>query len=65
MRFCFIRRPVYWGLREMCARRFWQRASLSIRAPSENLEVGSFTGDAERQLKVDSGNGASLPVGAL
>jgi hypothetical protein len=49
----------------MSARRLWQRASLSIRAPLGNLEVGSFTGDAERQLIVGSGNGASLPTGAL
>jgi len=56
---------VYWGIREICARRLWQRASLSIWAPLGNLEVGSFTGDAERQLNVGFGNGASLPMRAL
>jgi hypothetical protein len=65
VRFYFIRRPCLLGLREIRAGMLWQRASLSIRAPSRNLEVGSFTGDAERQLKVGSGKGASLPMGAL
>lgn len=48
--------------REICARRLWQRASLSIWAPLGNLEVGSFAGDAERQLNVGFGNGVSLPM---
>jgi len=49
----------------MGARKLWQRTYLSIRAPLENLEKGSFTGDTGRQLKVGSGNGTSLPMGAV
>ena len=33
---------VYWGLWEICKRRFWKRAALSIGALLGNLERGSF-----------------------
>ena len=35
------------------------------KSPLGSLEEGSFTGDAERLLKVGSGNGTSLPMGVL
>jgi len=37
----------------------------SYAASLENLEGGSFTKDFERWMKEDSGNGASVSVGAL
>jgi hypothetical protein len=42
---------VYWGMREICKRRLWKWATLSIGAPLGNLEGrgGLFTGDFEKQ----------------
>jgi len=37
------------GLRAMCKRRFWKRASLFIGTPLGNLLECSFTGKFERQ----------------
>ena len=53
------------ALREICKKRLWKRASLSLGASLGNLEVGSFTGDSERQMKEGSGSGASVPVEVL
>jgi hypothetical protein len=33
---------VYWGIRAIYKRRPWKRAALSIGAPLENLDAGSF-----------------------
>ena len=49
---------VNWGPREICKRRIWKRAAVSIGAPLGNLEGGSFTGDSERQMKKGSWKGA-------
>ena len=46
-------------------RRLWKRASLSLGASLGNLEVGSFTGDSERQMTDGSGSEAAVPVEAL
>jgi hypothetical protein len=35
---------------KICKRRLWKGASLSIGAPSGNMEGCSFTGDLERQV---------------
>jgi hypothetical protein len=37
------------GIREMCKKRLWKRATLSITAPMGNLKESSFTGDFERE----------------
>jgi len=41
---------VCWGFQEICKRRRWKRAALSIGALLGNLEA-SFTGDSERRTK--------------
>jgi hypothetical protein len=43
------RDSVYWGVREICKRRLWNRATLSIGAPPGNLKGGSCAGNFERQ----------------
>jgi hypothetical protein len=48
VRFCFIRRPFYWGLREICKRRLWNRATFPTWAPLGDLEGVSFTRDLEK-----------------
>jgi hypothetical protein len=44
---------VYWGVLEICKRRFWKREDLSIKAPLGNLEEISFTVDSERHSHID------------
>ena len=39
------------GLQEMCKRRLWKWASLSIVALLGDLQGGTFTGDCERLMK--------------
>jgi hypothetical protein len=53
------------GLRAMCKRRLWKRASFSIGAPLGDLEEGSFTGWLWETAKEGSGNGASVSMVAL
>jgi hypothetical protein len=59
----FYQETLFWGLWEICKRRLWKRASLSIGAPLGNLEGVCLPGTLETQMKEGSGNGAS--VGAL
>ena len=52
VRLCIIRTILEGGgLQEMCKRRLWKRASLSIGALLEDPEEGSFNGDSERQMR--------------
>lgn len=51
---------VNWRRREICKRRIWKRAALSVGAPLGNLEGGSFAGDSEKQMKKGSWKGASV-----
>jgi len=54
------------GHREICKRKLWKRASLSIGASLGNLrEGGSITGEFVRRTNEGSGNGASISKGAL
>jgi hypothetical protein len=52
------------GIVYRALRRLWRRAPFSIGALL-SIMGGPFTGNSERQLKGDSGNGASLSMGAL
>jgi hypothetical protein len=39
----FYQETVYWGLRKICKRRLWKRASRSTGDPLGNLERASFS----------------------
>ena len=53
------------GTLKVMRERLGRQVSLSIGAPLGNLEGTSFTKDFARWMKEDTGNGASLSVGAL
>jgi len=58
---------VYRGLRKICKRRLWKRASLSTGASCGTWRGPRFPGNFERQMKEGSRNGESLSfsMGAL
>ena len=57
---------VHWGVREICKRRLWKQVYLSLsRGPVWESGGGLVYRGLIRQIKVDSGNRASVPVEAM